>query len=88
MTVQIPVRIPEEDARRLDEAVASGAFASRSDAIRHGIEMLLKQIRDDEIAEEYRRGYGKYPQEEWIGEVGLWALQQIVAAEEAGQEPL
>lgn len=88
MTVQIPVRIPEEDARRLDEAVASGAFASRSDAIRHGIEMLLKQIRDDEIAEEYRRGYGKYPQEEWIGQTGLALLAEFVAEEEKGQDPL
>jgi Arc/MetJ-type ribon-helix-helix transcriptional regulator len=88
MTVQIPVRIPDEDARRLDEAVARGRFASRSDALREGLARVLREERDREIAEQYRRGYGKYPQEEWIGEVGLWAMTQIVAAEEAGREPL
>jgi Arc/MetJ-type ribon-helix-helix transcriptional regulator len=88
MTVQIPVRIPEEDAEALDAAVARGAYASRSDAIRQAIDLLLKGLRDDEIAEEYRRGYETYPQEEWVGEVGLWALEQIVKAEEAGKPPL
>lgn len=50
--------------------------------------MLLREERDREIAEAYRRAYEKYPQEDWIGEVGLWAFSQIVAAEEKGQEPL
>ena len=81
MTVQIPVRITSEDAEALDAAVASGAFGSRSEAIREAIEMLLKRLRDDEIAEEYRRAYTEHPQEEWIGEIGTWALNEIVAAE-------
>ena len=88
MTVQIPVRIPERDAELLDEAIARGRFASRSEALREGLTMLLREERDRAIAEAYRRGYEKYPQEDWIGEVGLWALTQIVAAEEAGQDPL
>lgn len=88
MSVQIPVRIPEEDARRLDEAVASGRFASRSDALREGLARVFREESEREIAEQYRRGYGKHPQEDWIGDVGLWALTQIVAAEEAGREPL
>ncbi len=88
MTVQIPVRIPDRDAELLDEAVARGRFASRSEALRQGLAMLLREERDREIAEAYRRAYEKYPQEDWIGEVGLWAFSQIVAAEEKGQEPL
>lgn len=88
MTVQIPVRIPDEDARRLDEAVAQGRFESRSAAIREGLSKLLREEREREIAEQYRRAYEKHPQEEWIGEVGLWALEQIVDAEEKGHEPL
>jgi Arc/MetJ-type ribon-helix-helix transcriptional regulator len=88
MTVQIPVRIPDRDAELLDEAVARGRFASRSEALRQGLAMLLREERDREIAEAYRRGYEKHPQEDWIGEVGLWAFSQIVAAEEKGQEPL
>jgi Arc/MetJ-type ribon-helix-helix transcriptional regulator len=88
MTVQIPVRIPDRDAELLDDAVARGRFASRSEALRAGLAMLLREERDREIADEYRRAYEKYPQEDWIGEVGLWALTQIVAAEEEGQDPL
>ncbi len=88
MTVQIPVRIPERDAELLDEAVARGRFASRSEALREGLALLLREEREREIEEAYRRAYEKYPQEDWIGEVGLWALAQIVGAEEAGREPL
>lgn len=88
MTVQIPVRIPEEDAEALDAAVARGAYASRSDAIRQAIDLLLRELREQEIVEAYRRGYGKYPQEEWIGEVGIALLTEFVAEEEKGQDPL
>jgi Arc/MetJ-type ribon-helix-helix transcriptional regulator len=88
MTIQIPVRIPERDAELLDEAVARGRFSSRSDALRAGLALILREEREREIEEAYRRGYEKYPQEDWIGEVGLWALSQRVAAEEEGQEPL
>ena len=88
MTVQIPVRIPERDAELLDDAVARGRFASRSDALREGLALVLREEREREIEEAYRRAYTKYPQEDWIGEVGLWAFSQIVAAEEAGRDPL
>ena len=56
--------------------------------MREGLSKLLREERDREIAENYRHAYEKYPQEDWVGEVGLWALAQIVAAEEQGQEPL
>jgi Arc/MetJ-type ribon-helix-helix transcriptional regulator len=87
MSVQIPVRIPDEDARRLDAVVASGRFASRSDALREALARLLREERERELVDAYRRGYEKYPQEEWVGEFGLWALTQIVAAERREGEP-
>jgi len=88
MTVQIPVRIPDEDALKLDKAVASGRFASRSEALREGLARLLREERDREIAEQYRLAYEKYPQEEWVGENGLALFAAWVEAEEKGQEPL
>lgn len=87
MSVQIPVRIPDEDARLLDDAVASGRFASRSDALREGLARLLRDEREREIAEADRRAYEMHPQEEWVGEVGLWALAQIAAAERGEGDP-
>jgi Arc/MetJ-type ribon-helix-helix transcriptional regulator len=88
MTVQIPVRIPERDAQLLDEAVARGRFASRSEALREGLALLLKEEREREIEEAYRRGYEKYPQEERIGQDGLALFAAWVEAEERDEEPL
>lgn len=68
--------------------MARGRFSSRSEALREGLAHVLREERDRELDERYRLSYGRYPQEEWIGEVGLWALTQIVAAEEAGRDPL
>jgi len=50
--------------------------------------MLLREERDREIAEAYRRGYEKHPQEDWIGENGLALFAAWVEAEERDQEPL
>ena len=81
MTVQIPVRIPDKDAERLDAVVASGRYASRSDALRSGLELILRQERDREIVESYRRAYAEHPQEE--SAIGIWALEEIVRRDRA-----
>ncbi|MDQ3380385.1 MAG: ribbon-helix-helix domain-containing protein [Actinomycetota bacterium] len=88
MSVQIPVRIPREDAKKLDDAVARGRFANRSEALREGLALLLREEREREILEEYRRGYEKHPQEEWVGELGSALFAAWVESEEAGKEPL
>jgi Arc/MetJ-type ribon-helix-helix transcriptional regulator len=85
MTVQIPVRIPSEDARALDDAVARGRFESRSDAIRDAVARLLRELRDEEIHAEYERAYGAVPQVEATD--GLRLLADRVALEEP-TEPL
>ena len=48
---------------------------------------LLREERDREIAEQYRRAYEKYPQEDRIGQDGLILLQQRIEAE-GDSEPL
>ena len=70
----------------LDRAVAAGSFTSRSDALRAGLARVLREEREREIDEAYRRGYGEHPQEEWIGEFGLAALAAFFEAE--GSEDL
>jgi len=86
MTVQVPVRLTEADVAALDAIVASGAFASRSDAIRAALARLIGEERERAIDEAYRRGYGARPQEEWIGELGLAAFAGYDRAE--GGDPL
>lgn len=88
MTIQIPLRISERDLSALDEAIARGAFANRSEALRAGLRLLLRAERDREIEEAYRRGYGEHPQEEWVGDAGLALLARFVEAEENGEDRL
>lgn len=86
MTVQVPVRLTEADVSALDELVASGHFASRSDVLRAALARLFSESREREIDEAYAKGYGEHPQEEWIGSAGLAAFAAFVEAE--GGEPL
>jgi Arc/MetJ-type ribon-helix-helix transcriptional regulator len=88
MSVQVPVRLSDEDVDALDRAVAQGLFPSRSEALRQGLTLLLRQERDRAIAAAYRRGYGEYPQEEAAGRAGLALLGASVEAAERGHEPL
>ncbi len=88
MTVQIPLRIPDDDLAELDAAIARGSFPNRSAALRAGLELLLREERERAIDEAYRRGYGAHPQEDWIGEAGLALFQALVKAEESGAAPL
>ncbi len=74
MTTQVPVRLTETDLAALDKAITEGRFANRSDALRAGLKSVLREEREREIDEAYRRGYGEQPQEEWIGQVGLAAF--------------
>ena len=71
----------------IDEAVARGRFESRSAALREGLALLLREERDREIAEQYRRAYEKYPQEDRIGQDGLILFERRVEDNEE-TEPL
>lgn len=86
MTTQVPVRLTKEDMAALDELVEAGEFKNRSEVLRAALTGLLRERREREIEDAYRRGYGKYPQEKWIGEAGLAAFAAFHAAE--GGDPL
>jgi Arc/MetJ-type ribon-helix-helix transcriptional regulator len=86
MTTQVPVRLTDSDLAALDAAIARGSYANRSDALRAGLERILREERDREIAAAYARGYAEHPQEEWVGETGLAGLAAFDKAE--GGPPL
>jgi Arc/MetJ-type ribon-helix-helix transcriptional regulator len=86
MTIQVPVRLTDADLSALDAAVASGRFANRSEALRAGLELILREEREREIDEAYARGYARHPQEEWAAELGLAGLTAFHEAE--GGKPL
>jgi Arc/MetJ-type ribon-helix-helix transcriptional regulator len=87
VTTRVPVRLTHEDVARIDDLVARGRFANRSDVLRAALRFLLKEERERDIDEAYRRGYGKYPQEEWIAELGLAALAAWDKAERKAEGP-
>lgn len=86
MTVQVPVRLTSEDVSALDKLIADGSYKTRSEVLRTALAALLHELREQEIDEAYRRGYGKYPQEDWIGEAGMAALSEFDRSEDG--EPL
>jgi Arc/MetJ-type ribon-helix-helix transcriptional regulator len=86
VTTQVPVRLTDSDLAALDAAIARGSYANRSDALRAGLERILREERDREIQAAYARGYAEHPQEEWVGEIGLAGLAAFDKAE--GGPPL
>ncbi len=87
MSTPVQTRLDEAELAALDKAVASGRFASRSEALRAGLALLLREEQERRIEAAYRRGYGAVPQEPWLGELGLSLLEAAVAAER-DREPL
>ncbi len=54
---QIAVRLNDRELRVLDSAVAEGAFASRAEAVRAGLRLLERDLREARIAASYRAAY-------------------------------
>jgi metal-responsive CopG/Arc/MetJ family transcriptional regulator len=67
---QFVTRIEDDLAREVDRLVAEGVVASRSAAVRLGLEGLIDRHRRGEIGRSIVNGYLRHPQTE--AEVG-WA---------------
>lgn len=79
MSQQIAIRLDEGDLEALDAAVAAGRYPSRAAAVRAGIGELVREQRNHEIAEQYRRAYGEHPQEPWFAEASAHATGEQLA---------
>lgn len=62
MTVQLVTRIPDELATSIDELVAAGVFASRSEAVRAGLDAVVDRERRAAVGRSIARGYERVPQ--------------------------
>ncbi len=67
---QLVTRIDDELAAAVDELVAAGVVANRSEAVRLGLQRLIDRHRRDRIGARIVEGYQARPQRE--AEVG-WA---------------
>lgn len=63
MTVQLVTRVPDEIARRVDDLVRQGVFASRSDAVRAGLEAVIDRARRAAVGRAIVDGYERIPQD-------------------------
>ncbi len=61
---QLVTRIDDDLAAAVDELVASGVVASRSEAVRLGLQQLIDRHRRDRTGARIVAGYRARPQEE------------------------
>ena len=59
---QLVTRVEDELAAAVDELIEAGVVASRSEAVRLGLERLVDRFRRDEIGARIARGYRDHPQ--------------------------
>jgi Arc/MetJ-type ribon-helix-helix transcriptional regulator len=63
MTVQFVTRVTDVVADAVDGLVREGTFASRSDAVRAGLEILLERERRAAVGRTIVDGYRRVPQD-------------------------
>jgi len=76
MTIQIAVTLPDELVRELDRLVDGGAFASRSQAVRSGLEALVAGRAA--VDRRYEEAMTRFPEtDEEIAEATRLAVESI-----------
>lgn len=62
MTIQIAVKLEDEAVAMLDRLVADGSFASRSQAVRTAVEVLVCSEERRRIDDAFTRGFRSQPE--------------------------
>ena len=62
MTKQIAVKLPGHLLDAIDALVSAGRFESRSDAVRDGLEGLVRADQRRQIDDAFRRGFTEFPE--------------------------
>ena len=62
--VPVTVKFDEDSLAQLDAFIERGAAGNRTDALRAALKSWLRAQRDAELLEQYRRGYGAFPEED------------------------
>lgn len=61
---QLVTRLSDDLAAAVDQMVKAGVVASRSEAVRLGLEQLIDRWRRDEIGKKIARSYRERPQDD------------------------
>jgi Arc/MetJ-type ribon-helix-helix transcriptional regulator len=60
----VSVRLPEWQTKVLDDAVRSGRYASRAEALRDLVERFAREERHRDLAERFARAYAEPPDDD------------------------
>lgn len=82
MSIQIAIRIPNDQLKELDDAVKAGEFRSRAEGVRRALTRMLAELREREIARQYREAYTRHPDDPAVGEAGAKLLAEAFRREE------
>lgn len=64
VTIQLVTRVPDSIAKAVDGLVQAGVFASRSEAVRAGLEAVVDRERREAVGRAIVEGYRRLPQNE------------------------
>lgn len=64
MTIQLVTRVPDTVVAAVDDLVRTGVYASRSDAVRAGLEAVVERERRAAVGRAIIDGYRRVPQDE------------------------
>ena len=78
---QFVTRLEDTLADRVDRLVAAGAIASRSEAVRIGIERLVDELERERIGRQIVEAYERMPQTEEELEGADEAFEEMLAEE-------
>lgn len=62
MTIQIAVKLPDDLVQEIDRLIDGGAFASRSQVVRSGLEAIVVSRRRAEIGRRYEDAMLRLPE--------------------------
>lgn len=79
---QLVARVDDEFLEAIDELIVDGVVASRSEAVRRGLQILIDQSRRRRTAEAIIRGYETHPQTE-----DEWGWSDEATVRMIGEEP-
>ena len=80
-TQQIAVRLPLPLLADLDELVASGAYSSRAEAVRAGVEAVTRLEQRRQIDRAIVEGYTRQPPTEAEDRAALASLREAILEE-------
>lgn len=77
MTTQLAVKLSDELVSRIDRLVHDGRFASRSHAVRAGLDQVVGDAERKRIDAAFADGFARHPDDDALAEAEALAVDAI-----------